>query len=94
MAPSANIGDQISIFEAVHGTAPDIAGKNIGNPTALLLSGLMMLRHLGLNDKAELIQTGLEAALKVITFIMPLTRIEWIQNPRFGSSQRKGRIID
>ena len=38
-APSANIGDHISIFEAVHGTAPDIAGKNIANPTALLLSG-------------------------------------------------------
>ena len=47
-APSANIGDHISIFEAVHGTAPDIAGKNIANPTALLLSGIAMLRHLGL----------------------------------------------
>ncbi len=42
-APSANIGDHISIFEAVHGTAPDIAGKNIANPTALLLSGIAML---------------------------------------------------
>ena len=43
-APSANIGDNISIFEAVHGTAPDIAGKNIANPTSLLLSGIMMLK--------------------------------------------------
>ena len=52
-APSANIGDHISIFEAVHGTAPDIAGKNIANPTALLLSGLSMLRHLGLMGKCS-----------------------------------------
>ncbi|MGL5888674.1 MAG: isocitrate/isopropylmalate family dehydrogenase, partial [Bacteroidia bacterium] len=46
-APSANIGDNISIFEAVHGTAPDIAGQQKANPTALLMSGIMMLRHLG-----------------------------------------------
>lgn len=58
-APSANIGDHISIFEAVHGTAPDIAGKNIANPTALLLSGLAMLRHLGLTENAGLIENAL-----------------------------------
>lgn len=58
-APSANIGDHISIFEAVHGTAPDIAGKNIANPTALLLSGLAMLRHLGLTENAALIENAL-----------------------------------
>ncbi|MBD0331555.1 MAG: isocitrate dehydrogenase [Chitinophagaceae bacterium] len=58
-APSANIGDFISIFEAVHGTAPDIAGKNIANPTALLLSGLAMLRHLGLTENATIIENAL-----------------------------------
>ncbi|MGI9191275.1 MAG: NADP-dependent isocitrate dehydrogenase [Chitinophagaceae bacterium] len=58
-APSANIGDNISIFEAVHGTAPDIAGKNIANPTALLLSGIMMLQHLGLTEEAAQIQNAL-----------------------------------
>ena len=58
-APSANIGDNISIFEAVHGTAPDIAGKNIANPTALLLSGIMMLQHLGLTEEAAKIQNAL-----------------------------------
>jgi isocitrate dehydrogenase len=58
-APSANIGDHISIFEAVHGTAPDIAGKNIANPTALLLSGLAMLRHLGLMKSAASIENAL-----------------------------------
>lgn len=58
-APSANIGDHICIFEAVHGTAPDIAGKNIANPTALLLSGIAMLRHLGLMENAAVIENAL-----------------------------------
>ncbi|NCI47518.1 NADP-dependent isocitrate dehydrogenase [Sediminibacterium soli] len=58
-APSANIGDHISIFEAVHGTAPDIAGKNIANPTALLLSGFGMLRHLGLMEAAAMMENAL-----------------------------------
>jgi isocitrate dehydrogenase len=58
-APSSNIGDHISIFEAVHGTAPDIAGKNIANPTSLLLSGLNMLRHLGMMEKAVMIENAL-----------------------------------
>ncbi len=58
-APSANIGDHISIFEAVHGTAPDITGKNIANPTALLLSGIAMLRHLGFMENAAAIENAL-----------------------------------
>jgi isocitrate dehydrogenase len=58
-APSSNIGDHICIFEAVHGTAPDIAGKNIANPTSLLLSGLNMLRHLGMMEKAVMIENAL-----------------------------------
>jgi isocitrate dehydrogenase len=58
-APSANIGDHIAIFEAVHGTAPDIAGKNIANPTALLLSGIAMLRHLGFMENAAVIENAL-----------------------------------
>lgn len=58
-APSANIGDHISIFEAVHGTAPDIAGKGIANPTALLLSGLSLLRHIGLTENAAVIENAL-----------------------------------
>ena len=58
-APSANIGDHICIFEAVHGTAPDIANKNIANPAALLLSGLAMLRHLGFMENAAIIENAL-----------------------------------
>lgn len=53
----------LALMEAVHGTAPDIAGKNLANPTALLFSGVMMLRHLGMHDIAENIQ---QAALAVI----------------------------
>ena len=63
-APSANIGDHICIFEAVHGTAPDIAGKNIANPTALLLSGIAMLRHLGFMENAAIIENALLYALE------------------------------
>ena len=63
-APSANIGDHICIFEAVHGTAPDIAGKNIANPTALLLSGIAMLRHLGFMENAAIIENALLYSLE------------------------------
>jgi isocitrate dehydrogenase len=63
-APSANIGRLISIFEAVHGTAPDIMGKGIANPTAVLLSGLMLLRHVGLARQAAQIENALLAALE------------------------------
>lgn len=63
-APSANIGKHISIFEAVHGTAPDIAGQNKANPTSLILSGLMMLRHLGLTRQAAVIENALLKALE------------------------------
>ncbi len=63
-APSANIGHHISIFEAVHGTAPDIAGKGIANPTSLLLSGLMLLRHIGLTNAAGVIENALIATLE------------------------------
>lgn len=63
-APSANIGKHLSIFEAVHGTAPDIAGRGIANPTSLILSGLMMLRHVGLARQAAVIENALLAALE------------------------------
>ncbi|HQW85689.1 MAG TPA: NADP-dependent isocitrate dehydrogenase [Flavobacteriales bacterium] len=58
MAGSANIGDRISMFEAIHGSAPDIAGQGIANPSAMLNAACMMLVHLGLPEKAELIQNA------------------------------------
>lgn len=63
-APSANIGDFVSIFEAVHGTAPDIAGQKKANPTALLMSGLMMLRHIGFEEQARTIENALYFTLE------------------------------
>lgn len=63
LTPSGNIGETASVFEAVHGTAPDIAGKNLANPTALLLSGCMMLGHVGLVEEGNRIR---EATLDVI----------------------------
>lgn len=63
LTPSGNIGDECSIFEAVHGSAPDIAGKDLANPTALLLSSVMMLQHMGLNSHAEKIQKAIFATL-------------------------------
>src|SRR5918998_4917300 len=64
LVPGANIGELGAVFEAVHGSAPDIAGQGIANPTALLQSGLLMLRHLGERDAAQKIEA---AMLKVFT---------------------------
>jgi isocitrate dehydrogenase (NAD+) len=60
VVPSGNIGDESAMFEAVHGTAPDIAGKGLANPTALLMSGIMMLDHLGERPTARRIEAALE----------------------------------
>lgn len=59
ITPSGNIGDECSIFEAVHGSAPNIAGQNLANPTALLLSSVMMLQHMGLNSHAQRIKQSI-----------------------------------
>jgi isocitrate dehydrogenase (NAD+) len=63
LAPSGNIGESVALFEAVHGSAPDIAGKGIANPTALLLSGVMMLRHLGEAAAADRIEDAVRRVL-------------------------------
>ncbi len=60
IAPGANLGDSVAIFEATHGTAPDIAGKNIANPCSLLLSAVMLLQHLGWVEAAHLIEQAIE----------------------------------
>jgi isocitrate dehydrogenase (NAD+) len=53
LAPGANIGEDAAMFEAVHGSAPDIAGKHIANPAALMLGAAQMLTHLGMHQRAE-----------------------------------------
>ena len=63
-APSANLGSDVAIFEAVHGSAPKYAGKNVINPTALILSGVMLLRHLGEFEAASAVENGLLVTLE------------------------------
>jgi len=60
VVPGANMGDQDAVFEAVHGSAPDIAGKGIANPTALILSSVLMLIHLGELEAARRLRTAIE----------------------------------
>jgi isocitrate dehydrogenase (NAD+) len=63
VVPGANLGEDVAVFEAVHGSAPDIAGKNLANPTALLLSALMMLRHIDERGAADRIMQALGRVL-------------------------------
>jgi isocitrate dehydrogenase len=85
-APSANIGNDVSIFEAVHGSAPDIAGKNKANPTALILSAAMMLRQIGegkvANDVEQAVLVTLESGIRTSDMIgvdKPATTTEFTQ---------------
>ncbi|HSD64306.1 MAG TPA: isocitrate/isopropylmalate family dehydrogenase [Ignavibacteriaceae bacterium] len=64
MAPGANIGDDVAIFEAVHGSAPDIAGQNIANPSAIILGAVMMLEHIGEFDAAIKIKKALARVIE------------------------------
>ena len=70
IAPGANIGDTVAVFEATHGTAPKYAGQDKVNPGSLILSAEMMLRHLGWREAADLIVAGMEAAIseKTVTY--------------------------
>ncbi len=64
MAPGANIGEDCAIFEAVHGSAPDIAGKNLANPTSVMLAAIQMLEYLDMSDKAEKIRTAIKDVIE------------------------------
>ena len=71
LAPGANIGDDRGIFEAVHGSAPDIAGKNIANPTALLLASAMMLDYLNINEAAGRIRAAVRHTISEGNHLTP-----------------------
>src|SRR6476646_3455471 len=75
MAPGANIGDEIGFFEATHGTAPKYAGKDVINPASVILSGVMMLEHLGWHDAGNLITKGLAAAIQKKQVTYDLARL-------------------
>lgn len=87
LAPGANIGYDAAIFEAVHGSAPDIAGKNLANPCAIVLAGAMMLRHLNENDAANRIES---AVAKVVEEGKNVTRDlnpeRWVGTAEMGEA--------
>ncbi|MCL4426435.1 MAG: isocitrate dehydrogenase (NADP(+)) [Firmicutes bacterium] len=74
VAPGANIGERHALFEASHGTAPKYAGLDLINPTSLILSGEMLLRHLGWGEAAALLRQGLEETLRERTMTQDLAR--------------------
>ncbi len=75
MAPGANIGDSCAIFEATHGSAPKYAGLNKVNPGSLLLSGVMMLEHMGWQEAAILIKNGISKAIQAGIVTYDLARL-------------------
>lgn len=102
-APSANIGNDAVIFEAVHGTAPNIAGKNIVNPTALILSAVMMLRHLEEFEAADTIENAILVTLeegRTVTVDVnsdePATTDEFVDAiiANFGKRSKRWRVRD
>ena len=75
LAPGANLSDEVAIFEATHGPAPKYAGKDQVNPSSVILSAEMMLRHMGWNEAAELIIKGIEGAIQAGTVTYDLDRL-------------------
>lgn len=71
VAPGANIGEKYAVFEAAHGSAPEIAGKNLANPLAMLISGVEMLQYLGFAKEAQLVEKGMEHVLRQGDYITP-----------------------
>jgi isocitrate dehydrogenase (NAD+) len=63
VTPGANLGEELAVFEAIHGSAPDIAGRNLANPTAVILSGVLMLEHLGMTSEAARVRAALNTVL-------------------------------
>ncbi|HEX4754226.1 MAG TPA: isocitrate/isopropylmalate dehydrogenase family protein [Candidatus Dormibacteraeota bacterium] len=77
LAPGANTGDEIAVFEATHGSAPKYAGKNVANPMAMMLSGVLMLRHLGEKDAGDRLEAAIAAVIadgSHVTYDMKLNR--------------------
>ena len=75
MAPGANVGDRCAVFEATHGSAPKYAGLDKVNPSSMLLSGAMMLRHMGWNDAADLIVSAVSSTIQSGTVTYDLARL-------------------
>lgn len=89
MAPSANMGDYVALFEATHGSAPKYAGKDVVNPSSVILSGVMMLRYLGWQEAADLVEKGISETIKQKRVTYDLARqigVEPIKCSEFGQA--------
>ena len=90
ISPGANLSDRVALFEPTHGTAPDVAGKDIANPSSLILSAEMMLRHLGWQEAADLVVKGVAGAIssKQVTFDLAraLEGAEELTSSAFGEA--------
>jgi isocitrate dehydrogenase len=93
MAPGANIGDFIGVFEATHGTAPKYGGKNMANPSSLILSGVMMLEYLGWTEAANLILAALEKTIENKKVTYDLERL-MTGAVKLSTSDFAGAVID
>lgn len=92
LAPGANIGDKIAVFEAVHGTAAKYAGKNLANPCSLMLSGAMMLEHIGLDSAAETLVNGIAKTLSEGVMTRDLARLSAEQR-HYGTREFASEVI-
>lgn len=90
VAPGANYGDNVAMFEAIHGSAPDIAGKGIANPISLVLAGAMMLKHIGEDAAAAKVDNAVRAVLKEGKFLTP----DLLQGSTHGTADITKAIID
>ena len=89
LIPGANIGETAALFEAVHGSAPDIAGKNIANPTAVMMAGVMLLHHLGEHTAADRMLTAIEKVVNEGIHVTP----DLNQNTKAGTKEMAQAII-
>jgi len=90
LIPGANIGDEAALFEAVHGSAPDIAGKNLANPTAVIMAGAMMLSHLGEQQAADRVINAVEKVVNEGKFVTP----DLNPNSKAGTIEMGNAIVD
>lgn len=89
LIPGANIGEDAALFEAVHGSAPDIAGKNIANPTAVMMAGVMMLNHLGEHEAATRMQNAIEKVVNEGIYVTP----DLNPNSQYGTKEMGEAIV-
>ena len=90
LIPGANIGEDAALFEAVHGSAPDIAGKNLANPTAVMMAGVMMLNHLGEHEAADRMLKAIEKVVNEGIYVTP----DLNPNSTTGTKEMGQAIVD